>query len=141
MHMRRKWGSCLWDQEEQECLAEVPQDASNCNGHACKVCVCVPHKHLQNRPHPRWLSFHTKTLSANSITVWRARPGTMPGLPMHCNARPCTWKWHIDTDLRWIPIEEQQGQRHIRQRQHEEQGKQVPIPQTWLHPCMCTPGG
>ncbi len=45
----------------------------------------------------------------------------MPGPPLQCTACRCTVKWGVDTDLRRIPIEEQQGQRHIRQRQHEEQ--------------------
>ena len=62
--------------------------------------------------------------------------GTRTAHALHC--LPVHWETGIGTDLRWIPIEEQQGQRHIRQRQHEEQGKQMPIPQTRLHPCMPT---
>lgn len=41
--------ACLWNQEKQQRLAEMPQDPSHSDGHACEVCVCVPHKHLQSR--------------------------------------------------------------------------------------------
>ena len=47
--------ACLGNQKQQQRLAEVPQDASNSDGHACKVGVCVPHKHLQGMFHPHML--------------------------------------------------------------------------------------
>jgi len=34
----------LRDEEEQESLAEVPEDAYHCKRHACKVAVGVAHK-------------------------------------------------------------------------------------------------